>query len=335
METPNNLRKKLILGLISVFALIACHKTHTATPVKHTLDVYVAGYTTFANYKPTATYWKNGVPVLLSDSTTNTSTATCIYVQGTDVYVAGNISSLSQEISHACYWKNGVINMLTTDSASVANGIVVNGNDIYVTGSVTKGAFYWHNGTLTKLSNQFSATGVGISLQGSDVYIAGHTTGATYWKNNIPVVLDSDPNSLGIAIAVKGGTVYTAGQATSNVFPIPIYWKDRQAIGFGAATKNGGSANDIIIKGNDVYVTGNNGTPAYYWKNNIPTILTDSSRNVFANSIAVNGSDVYVGGYSIDQNHSVVKYWKNGTAVSLSGKQGTHPQAFSIFVVSN
>jgi len=85
-------------------------------------DVYAAGFEYGETLvgpnsyviAPVAKYWKNGVPVLLSDGT-RTAVANAIVVANGDVYVAGfEALSMSSGAPYiAKYWKNGVPVVLT------------------------------------------------------------------------------------------------------------------------------------------------------------------------------------------------------------------------------
>ena len=76
---------------------------------------------------------------------------------------------------------------------------------------------------------------------------------------------------------------------------------------------------------------------ATYWKNGIPTYLTDATKGAKANSIVVSGKDVFVAGteWKSTQNfNDIAKYWKNGTAVDIT--DGTIPScANSIAVIED
>src|SRR5688572_533413 len=61
---------------------------------------------------------------------------------------------------------------------------------------------------------------------------------------------------------------------------------------------------------------------AAYWKNgNFVSLTNNSAMYGIAKSITVSGNDVYIAGYERNNNgfpYPIVKYWKNGTEVSLT-----------------
>lgn len=68
----------------------------------------------------------------------------------------------------------------------------------------------------------------------------------------------------------------------------------------------------------DLYMTGNIGEEAVYWKNGVPTKLTLGGRHAAGHAIVVVNGDVYVGG--TESSRAVV--WKNGKPLILSSGVG-------------
>lgn len=101
----------------------------------------------------------------------------------------------------------------------------------------------------------------------------------------------------------------------------------------------------------DIYVAGSNQGKAAYWKNDVPTNLTDGTHLADGNAVVVVGNDVYVAGYEtktvlvsnpVGGNTPIeakeAKYWKNGVAVNLTTATTTDyidSEAKSIKVVGN
>ena len=87
-------------------------------------DVYITGTALF-NGKTVPAYWKNNSLVPLGDGAV-TSYAYAVTVVGSNVYVAGITHDKNGKIN-ACYWKNGVLNVLPQGVAgkSSAYGIAV------------------------------------------------------------------------------------------------------------------------------------------------------------------------------------------------------------------
>jgi len=330
--------KNILHILIAVCLLSACSKKQTPTPGQQQsttpVDVYMAGTILASNGHYVAAYWKNGVPVKLGDSSSN-SFAYSIAVNGTDIYVAGNNTINGNTVY--LYWKNGVATILTTPSnvsvyqSTSAHGIAVSGNDVYVMcySAVQNGyekAGYWKNGTLVLLPSTASwATAQSIFINGNDVYVAGQTEPldigyATYWKNGVATVL-SDTASAANDIIVKGNDVYIAGILNVSA----VYWKNGTAH---KATSNDGSADAlaIAVNGNDVYLAGYTNLitandAATYWKNGVSTYITpltpyQTGQNWSSGqAIAINGDDMYITGPFLNYYNC---YWENGKFIPLA-----------------
>ena len=185
-------------------------------------DVYAAGYEyqntqispTSSIVAPVATYWKNGTPVALANSS-QPSVVWALFVSGSDVYASGYYQKDSSSAPTAAYWKNGALIPLTEATNTGARSIFVSGPDVYSVGdgnSVPQIAYYWKNATETPVSGAASASGVyfnQIVVSGGDVYIVGGEQGtngipvAAYWKNGTAIPLaDGTTNAFGNGIAI-------------------------------------------------------------------------------------------------------------------------------------
>lgn len=230
----------------------------------------------------------------------------------THVYAAG-LEANDAGLEIAKYWKDGRVNVLGAGTnGSRATSIAVSGTDVYVAGIEGNGtndvAKYWKNGVavdLTDGTQRGYATSVFVS--GTDVYVAGgeqaplSNTVAKYWKNGTPVVLpDSGQGALAQSIFVVGNDVYVAG------------WQ-------GKVTQ--------LDPTNTLHTQ-----VAIYWKNGVPTELTDGRSLSVAYSIFVRGADIYVGGFGSQNlnDPAIATYWKNGVPVQLTNNAGS--TVSSIFV---
>jgi hypothetical protein len=332
--------KNLIYSfLIAIFAVTACSKSSAPKPDPKTdpintapdtalsavwptdADVYFVGIGHGNNGHTVATYWKNGVPNILSS---NRSSANAIAIKGTDVYITGtsNINGLLVAI----LWKNGVATELASRAVeSEADGIVISGNDIYIAGAIDAKATYWKNGVATTIPREnISATTIGnsIAIDGSsNIYMAGYTInaasrtpGAIYWKNGIPASLEpnSYPNSNASSVAVNGDDVYIAGTLVGQA----TVWKNGVASALPNNSSKASIASAVLINGSDVYEAGFASSGVVYWKNGVMTELPFRAAPETVVAIGAYGPDIYIaGGVTITGNPI---YWKNGIAYQFS-----------------
>ena len=162
-------------------------------------DVYVSGLS-IRNLKNVATYWKNSVPILLTDSVnSNDASANAIFVDGNDVYVAGVEDNGINYVGK--YWKNGQVFTLTdgTNNTRITSIKFANGN-VYVGGGETVGASgvnyiakYWKNGLPVILGNANSGNTsqvLSMFIEGENVYACGYDgQNAVYWKNGVETIV--------------------------------------------------------------------------------------------------------------------------------------------------
>lgn len=350
----NNL---IYLVIIVIFTITACKKSdNPKTDTESTVDIYISG-STRDNTNTVATYWKNGVAIILPANSSHISTANAIALSGSDVYVVGNYQNPVSNINIACYWKNGVITPLTDGSnPAYANAVAINGTDVYIVGSIGYAntnphnkAVYWKNGVMTTLSNNgVNSVAKCIVIKNNDIYIGGSTDpgssvsqAACYWKNGAITNLTTNSGTA----AVYGMTInlnndiYAAGYDYASFSGLSsgrtTYWFNgtNKLVG---NTSNTSSANAIAVQGNDIYIaglqSGNLYTYAAYWKNGAFTALTNTSHFSMANAIAVQGNDVYIAGYDDlgEPFSQYATYWKNGVITQLSKTQS---QALGMVVI--
>jgi hypothetical protein len=154
-------------------------------------DVYAGGYDQF--YK--AAYWKNGSATQLAD-TNMISNANCLYIYGTDIYVAGWLGD------SAVYWKNGQTYYLPDGLPAQAFSIFVSGTDVYVAGGEDGVARYWKNGISTVLQsgNTFAFS---IFVNDGNAYIAGGKNSIPeYWRNSSGNILPLGTSTQTVASSI-------------------------------------------------------------------------------------------------------------------------------------
>jgi uncharacterized membrane protein len=190
-----------------------------------------------------------------------------------NVYTTGVIPAANY-LSKAVLWKNNVATILS-DVPSEAYAITVKEGSTYIAGTILENGkaitCYWKNNTIVKFNDNAYGVPNAIMVQGNDVYMAGSaftsptppsSDFAVYWKNG---VMASLPMPLGTNTAI---------------------------------------AYDIVINGTDIYVCGtaysiaSRRSFACYWKNGIPTLLSENSTNSYARAMAFKGNQFYIVGYT-------------------------------------
>jgi hypothetical protein len=218
----------------------------------------------------------------------------------------------------------GAVTITTSGGKATGPVFSYTSTDLYLAGQSGVGWGYWKNGVFTQMPADCSNV-TSIFVSGTDVYIGGvdNTYLPKYWKNgvgvSVPVTTGHNEGTVR-GMYVSGTDVYAGGDDNGNgAFEVPRIWKNGSPMPI--TFQYGGDIWAVAGSGTDVYAAGyqwsetlgGNGI-ATYWKNGIPTALTDGTNNAIAYSITVVGSDVYAAG--IDG--GVATYWKNGVAMPLS-----------------
>ena len=334
----------LLLLAAILLTVTSCYKKKKVKP--NHVDIYFVGssalHPTSSSQQGNtyiATYWKNGVPVVLKGDTVNDSNANGIAVNGSDVYVVGDISVKlpnGNETAIATYWKNGVPNKLGQGNISA---IAIKGKDVYMVGSCYYGfdidkMAIWKNGVLDTVGDGRISS---IAIDGDDIYMAGFQVEmsdvqrkadvAVYWKNGRPISLDHNdlyPETMATKVFVKDGDAYMAGFSREPE-EMPMYWKNRDSVNLSAKTPQlHGNAYGIYVGENNVYAAGIayihdafSTFKAVYWKNGIVHYLPYIGETSLATDITVINNDLYVAGRD-----DYPVYWKNGKRVQLGSAKG-------------
>ncbi len=244
-------------------------------------DIYACGsvnqdYTPYANidYKPFATYWKNGKVYYLENK--SWSEATGMAIQGNDIYIVGYIVE-SDSVSYPVYWKNGILNYLSPGSKGSATGIAVSGQQVYISGYTygnnSESAVVWENGEKVFFGEIGPMNAVGYN--GTDFFSTGYLYSVpTYWVGNKKVELYK--NGIPDAIAFSGTDVYFGGTVRPGLDDnYAAIWKN-DSLTILTDQYTNSNVSGIAIAGTDVYAVGYvydgfmfiNTSPVY-WKNGV------------------------------------------------------------------
>lgn len=179
-------------------------------------NVYVAG-----RIGGTATVWRNGVARTLS----NSSSPHSIYVQDTDVYVAGYKmiydANPYNDRPTAKLWKNNEeINIFDETLSSQAYDVAVHNDTVYVLASYVNGgssvSVLWKNGVQQILGgNPYR-----IFIAGNDIYLAG---GRTIWKNGVQhsVINATEVSINALFVVNKATNIEAAVIEQPHLYPNP------------------------------------------------------------------------------------------------------------------
>jgi hypothetical protein len=269
-------------------------------------------------------------------------------INNSGVYITGTIDN------NAVLWKNGVLTNITNFPANspfeaIPNDLIVNGNDVYVLyivygqSSSSDEIKLWKNGVVTSVTPPGGAyldgNIVRMALLNSTIYCTFSTgnngvitpklwnsnNGAT---TNLPLGSYTSAEATGIAIDANSNILISGSASNINSMGVqPVYWRNSilNTLPVGPNSNNG-TAKDIAVSGNDIYVSGftrlnSSVTQVVYWKNAvlnaIQTVATGGES--FCESIFLDGQDVYnCGTHSFSNGSISACYWKNNVRNDLS-----------------
>ncbi|MGJ1447199.1 hypothetical protein ACR79S_15895 [Sphingobacterium spiritivorum] len=238
--------------------------------------------------------WINGISSTLNDPSfnnwsENTGYTTGIVLSDNSVYIAGfylkpgiGCSQAFPTEKIAVYWKDG--ECLEVDNSDETG---------YYGALFTQNFSYIHMSTMGGLLGVFEySSAQGIAVSNGDVYtvnqVLKNTSDPSTKINGALCPGDLSPDPYHYKYSTKESIYVMKNNDALDRLPSDNYNNERQAEGRG-----------IIVDGADVYVVGNQlGTgPLYlnsnntsvgiYWKNSIPFVLTDGTREAVANAIVV------------------------------------------------
>lgn len=266
---------------------------------------------------------QNGELLALNSGTTTISvtaddvSATSEVIVDLTIFLGGSAGEFD-----AAYWKNGTINMLTTNGNDLGlyswvNSIRVANGDIFAGGQkVEREATLWKNGEGINLevggSNEVNDLAV---LDGNIIAVGGNNRIFTWTEaDGLSYLTDGSTTSVGRSIFTHNSDIYIAGQWLSGTTYRPTVWKNGNPFVLDHATNN--FIYDVFVNRTDFYTCATEYSgPGLYkskiWKNDELTELTDGNSSSAPYAIYVHNSDVYVAGHKGFR--PVI--WKNGELI--------------------
>lgn len=190
-------------------------------------SVFVAGNDVYVTINESNTnqafLWKNGESQLLAEGIE--SEANCVYVDGDDVYVAG------QKDGCPTLWKNGVPETLGESGAALT--VLVRNNGVYVAGYL--GSYFSGEAFLYVFLNNVDVLAYNLEMtqaksifvtDDGKVYVAGKVNNnAAVWENgNLKILGEGSAESVAVNNA---GTIVVTG-ITCNPTSSAVVWVNRQ-----------------------------------------------------------------------------------------------------------
>lgn len=282
--------KKFLLSLLALFAIAGTTMAQ---------DVYYAGSYTGASGQKFAAVYKNGQMLHNSavGSTDCNSTAVVVDEETGDYYWVRNSQSYGDVMKNASMFLNN------SATGTHINDLCLSSDHLYSGGYLTSGsvrkAVVWRNNIDTPHyvvgdgTHDSEVLGVCITPTGG-VYSCGYQNTSTSQYNGIvwygTTVSYTVPDVKIQAVAYYAGSVYYVGR--NNYGKAVVY--SNSTLLYTLSDSDSSMGFDIVVDGNDIYVTGFRGsTHVCVWKNG--DVLYDHENGIdgYLRGVAVNSEGVY------------------------------------------
>lgn len=155
-------------------------------------NIYVLGQIWGKSSTGILAYWKNNVPVELTDGTTRIDDPSMV-VDGDNIYICGSLYNKSDKKYEVVLIKNGILTTISQgNNDNYASSIFIYNNDVYISGYEIydydkSRAKYWKNDQEYILSDgSIAASATSIFIINDNVYVCGQDgieRKAKYWIN--------------------------------------------------------------------------------------------------------------------------------------------------------
>ncbi len=267
----------------------------------------------------------NGLLLALKSGTSEVTasykgvTSSCEVTVDLTIFLGGSAKEFE-----AAYWKNGVINYLTTTGND--EGYYSQVNTIKVlNGQVLAGGLKMESNSVIWRGEEEIILGEGfeevqeMAIKGNDVFAIIDNGGLYKWNENDGPTFLRDEGHITNALFVEGGDVYVGGVVKTGEEYRPAIWKngDQLILDY----EQYAYITDVYVENGDFYSVGLEGIGSgvyqiKYWVNTTKYNLADSP-DAWASCVIVEAGDLYISGHNNDR----PAVWINGE-ISYYAEQG-------------
>jgi hypothetical protein len=175
-------------------------------------DIFVYGSRNFQ-----ACYWQNGIRKELPGG----AIALDILIVNNDIYFSGMANHNGTHVP--CYWKNGVINVVSENLGGMRDLSYLNG-DIYISGIDDGFICYWKNGLINL--TDIRSNGGRMMVHNSDLYLSvsgrGNDRTSGFLKNNTFKSVDGTDTFIGGGFTMHNSKLFMGGNAKGKA----VVWNE-------------------------------------------------------------------------------------------------------------